>query len=160
MKLDIGCGKQKRPGFIGVDLVEGEEVDYVVDVRNGLPFLDGEVEEIFTSHFLEHLTGSETQKLLKECYRVLKESGTMEIIVPDFIWCVQEFLRLPEEKRWEYPAARIFGLQTHSGEHHKNGFSIERLKWMLTDNKFNVHAVVPIWSHEQRCLLAKVVKDG
>lgn len=157
-KIDIGCGKEKREGFIGVDLVEEEGVDYVVDVRNGLPFADEEVDEVFTSHFLEHLTGPEGLKLLKECHRVLKKSGIIEVMVPDFLYCVKEFLDAHESKRWGWPAAMIFGLQTHSGEFHKNGFSQDRLRAMMRDSGFDVQALVPVWSHSQKCLLAKGVK--
>jgi predicted SAM-dependent methyltransferase len=159
-KVDIGCGKYKLPGYIGIDQEGLEGVDYVMDVRSGLPFAKGEVDEIYTGHFLEHLTGPECLELLKECYRVLKPSGIMEIMVPDFIWCCQEFLREPEEERWKYPAARIFGLQDSPWEYHRNGFSRERLAAIIQDAGFTLHGIVPIWSHTQRCLLAKATKDA
>lgn len=159
-KVDLGCGSGKLPEHIGVDVSPLEGVDYVVDVRNGMPFLDGEIDEIFTSHFLEHLTGPECLKLLKECHRVLAPTGTMEIIVPDFVWCLEAFLKESEETRWGYPAQRIFGQQTNSGELHKNGFTNERLTAMLNDAGFDVQGLVPIWTHSQRSILAKVRKKN
>jgi predicted SAM-dependent methyltransferase len=160
-KVDLGCGKGKLPGYIGIDSepIEGV-VDYVMDVRSGLPFVDEEVDEIYTSHFLEHLTGPECLKLLEECHRVLKPSGIMEIIVPDFVWCLEEFLKTDEEERWGFPAARIFGIQDKPGEYHKNGFTRERLMGILRAAGFKVPGIIPIWSHTQRSLLAKAVKNG
>lgn len=45
------------------------------DIRYGIPFGDSGVDYIYTSHFLNCLFRVETQELLKEAYRVLKEGG-------------------------------------------------------------------------------------
>ena len=49
---------------------------------HGIPFRDGSIRNIFSSHFLEHLTGEQSVKLLKECKRVLKSGGVLRIVVP------------------------------------------------------------------------------
>ena len=175
MKVDLGCGKSKREGYVGVDIVGNEQefpddVDYVVDVRSGLPFVNGEVEGIFCSHFLEHLTDSEGLAVLRECWRVLQNGGVLELITPDFIWCLQRFLALPEEtpdpkdqimgSRWGYAHATIFGHQAHPGEYHKTGFSREKAVAICEQAGFEVQGCVPIWTHNQRCILIKAVKNG
>jgi SAM-dependent methyltransferase len=53
------------------------------DVRFGLPFPDGSVRHIFTSHFLEHLFRSDATTLLQECRRVLEPGGVLRVCVPD-----------------------------------------------------------------------------
>jgi len=53
------------------------------DCRRKLPFGDSSVDYIYTSHFLEHLKRFETEKVLKECRRVLKDGGILRVIVPD-----------------------------------------------------------------------------
>ena len=53
------------------------------DLKNGIPFITGFVDYIYSSHFLEHLTYEEALKLLRECRRVLKTNGLMRFIVPD-----------------------------------------------------------------------------
>ena len=83
VKLDIGCGPNKKEGFIGIDQFPMEGVDVVMDVRKErLPYDDGSVDEIYASHFLEHLTALERVHLLNEAYRVLKHGGTMTVITP------------------------------------------------------------------------------
>ena len=160
IQVDIGCGAYKRPGWIGLDLVELEGVDYVVDVRNGIPFTDAQVDEIYCSHVLEHLTSAEGLKLLKECNRVLKDTGTIEIMVPDFVYALKTFLEAPDDKKWGWPLNMIFGMQTHSGELHKTGFTDDRLRAILGEAGFNVQALVPVWSHDQKCLVAKAMKNA
>lgn len=55
----------------------------ICDLRKRLPFEDSTVKYIYTSHLLEHLTRNETEFLLKECYRVLRNEGVIRIIIPD-----------------------------------------------------------------------------
>jgi SAM-dependent methyltransferase len=53
------------------------------DCRKKLPFEDSSVDYIYTSHFLEHLKRFEAEKILKECWRVLKDGGILRVVVPD-----------------------------------------------------------------------------
>ena len=55
VKLDIGCGKNKRDGFTGVDQYAMEGVDVVCDVRKPWPWEPGTVDEVNCSHFVEQL---------------------------------------------------------------------------------------------------------
>ena len=92
LKLDLGCGPNKRPGFIGVDERKFNGVDVVTDLRKPWPWDDGSVAEVHASHFLEHLTGSERVWFFNELYRVLAPAeygpggnpvkGFASIIVP------------------------------------------------------------------------------
>ena len=82
IKLDLGCGKNKRAGFLGVDSRAFEGVDVVHDLRQTWPWADGSVDEVHCSHFVEHLTASERIHFVNELFRVLKPGGTAQIIVP------------------------------------------------------------------------------
>lgn len=83
VKLDIGCGPNKKEGFIGIDQFPMSGVDVVMDLRKDrLPYEDNSVDEVNASHFLEHLTATERVHLLNEVYRVLKHGGTATVITP------------------------------------------------------------------------------
>lgn len=83
MKLDIGCGSRKQPGFIGVDAIAFEGVDVVHDVRiTPWPWEDGAVEYIHASHFVEHLTREEWVPFFNEAHRVLKVGGQLHVVTP------------------------------------------------------------------------------
>ena len=92
IKIDIGCGKNKKEGFIGVDILEFEGVDKVFNAgKDKWPWKDGTVDEVHASHFVEHLLPAERIHFVNEIYRVLKmpeynngtlKSGFATIITP------------------------------------------------------------------------------
>jgi len=84
LKLDLGCGQTKRgPEYVGVDALDGPAVDIVGDVQEVLRALANEsVEEIYASHFLEHV--DDLEGLVDEFERVLVPSGRLQVVVPHF----------------------------------------------------------------------------
>lgn len=85
LKLDLGCGKNKcAPDFVGVDSIAFPGVEQVVDLRQPWPWVDGEVDEVHSSHTVEHFTNVERVHFWNELYRVLKPGGTARIVVPNW----------------------------------------------------------------------------
>ena len=82
LKLDLGCGKNKQPGFVGVDSLNFEGVDVVTDLRKPWPWADGSVDDVHCSHFFEHLTNPERCHFWNELYRVLKPGMNARVITP------------------------------------------------------------------------------
>lgn len=82
MKLDLGCGKNKKEGFIGVDSRPFDGVDVVTDLRKPWPWENDSVDEVHCSHFVEHLTAPERIHFANELHRVLKTGGKAAIITP------------------------------------------------------------------------------
>lgn len=85
LRLDLGCGVRKenhptrQQGFIGVDLYPVEGVDIVHDLSTfPWPFEDNSVDEIYSSHFMEHFDGDTFIKIMNECYRILKSKQENE----------------------------------------------------------------------------------
>lgn len=87
VRLDFGCGPNKKAGFLGVDCIDFPGVDVVVDIGAGTwPWGDDTVEEAHASHFLEHLTNLhdkwERVHFFNELYRVLKPGAKASLIFP------------------------------------------------------------------------------
>ena len=81
VQLNIGSGSDdQKPGWITVDL-NGAYITY--DLRKKFPLQNSSVQKIYSSHFFEHLPYDDMRKVLKECYRVLKKSGEIYIVVPN-----------------------------------------------------------------------------
>lgn len=81
--LDLGCGDNKKQGCFGIDIVKTNAADYVMDLTSfPWPIADASVDSIHCSHFFEHLTGAQRIKFMEECYRILKDSKQLVIIVP------------------------------------------------------------------------------
>ena len=98
--LNLGCGgnRPKDERWINIDNLHeifpdldrperknmDAEPNYLnADLRNGIPFEDNSVDGILASHFFEHLDAQEALKMMRECYRVLKQGGILRISVPD-----------------------------------------------------------------------------
>jgi hypothetical protein len=84
IKLDLGCGRNKLPGYVGVDLYSPD-----ADVKHDLfkfpfPFASDSITEIHASHFIEHIPHQLRWPFFEECYRILKMDGTMRIFVPSW----------------------------------------------------------------------------
>jgi ubiquinone/menaquinone biosynthesis C-methylase UbiE len=83
IRLDIGCGKTKQEGWVGIDVIAFDGVDHVMNAgTERWPFEDGSVDEAKASHFLEHLKPDERIHFVNELFRVLKFGGKCQVIVP------------------------------------------------------------------------------
>ncbi len=83
MKIYLGCGKDKKEGFIGVDAYPFKGVDVVADLTKGLPFGDSSADYIYTQDFMEHLPPESKVPVINEIWRVLENGGRMEHFIPN-----------------------------------------------------------------------------
>lgn len=84
MRLDLGCGKRPKEGFVGVDSLPFGQ-PYVLDLRvTPWPWQNNSVDEVRCSHFVEHLTGDERITFFNELYRIMKHGANAEIITPNW----------------------------------------------------------------------------
>lgn len=77
IRLNIGAGERNLPGFIPLDGKQGHDA-------TRLDYPNGSVDEIYSSHCLEHIHHRSTLATLAEWVRVLKPGGRIRIAVPDF----------------------------------------------------------------------------
>ena len=82
IKLDLGCGKNKQAGFIGVDRNKYPNVDVVHDLLKPWPWKNDTVAEIHMSHALEHFGGRYRVFIFNEMYRVMQMGAKATIITP------------------------------------------------------------------------------
>lgn len=84
VKIDLGCGSNKKaPEYIGVDFDKCDGVDIVHDIRiTPWPFEDSSVDEVYSSHFFEHLDGKQRISFMNEAYRILKPNKQLIVITP------------------------------------------------------------------------------
>ena len=86
-KLDLGAGPNKKAGFTGVDQTPFPGVDVVHDLRKAWPWPDASIEEVHSSHFVEHLDAMERIHFYNELYRVMKVGAKATIITPHWSSC-------------------------------------------------------------------------
>lgn len=82
-KLNLGCGKDIKKGFVNIDSVKLPGVEIVHDLdKYPWPFKDNEFGLVFCSHVLEHL--SSITRPMEEIWRITKPKGRIVIEVPIF----------------------------------------------------------------------------
>jgi len=101
-KLHIGSGRVALPGWINLDIQPLPEVDVVNDVTEGLPF--DQAQFIFAEHFIEHLPFDAALQFLRECRRVLVETGVLRLSTPNLDWVLRSHY---DPSRWQSTAEPI-----------------------------------------------------
>jgi SAM-dependent methyltransferase len=79
VRLDLGCGSNKPPNFIGIDRYAMPRVDILADLES-LPFASDSVDLILASHSLEHV--SNLLSVMKEIHRICKHGAQVVIVAP------------------------------------------------------------------------------
>ena len=83
--IDIGCGRKKIAGSVGIDTSTMSDADIFLDLNSdSLPFDDESVDFAYSSHTLEHLSKDGFFNVMREVYRVLKPGGQFNVVVPYF----------------------------------------------------------------------------
>jgi len=155
IRLNIGSGIRHKDEdtWLGVDPFTDSNIKaFMWD----LPYKDNEVDEIFSSHSLEHISKFQVPITLKEWFRVLKPEGKLTIWVPDLEWCVNHWLKHKESTGWELDI--IFGNQNHDGEFHKTGFTPSTLRAYVKRAGFVVLKEDKISTHSQQTLAIEAKK--
>jgi predicted SAM-dependent methyltransferase len=144
--LELGAGEKKGKGkWITIDMTKS--CDLFWDLRKGLPFPDDSINKIYSSHFFEHLSFKEAQKMLDECLRVLVPGGSFSICVPNARIYIEAYLgqRSLDKKQffsgWK-PAYNnttkidYVNYVAHLDGHHKYMFDEENLLHILSSKGF------------------------
>lgn len=140
IKLNLGCGNDIRPGYINIDRYNNTgRVDMKCDIGD-LPFEDGSVDEILTSHVFEHIGIMDMYSVLSEWRRALRDKGRLVLYLPDLEHEVNIWLNAPDDKKW-LEVHRIFGAQSHPGNTHFCGFNPASLKSFLESFNFYVDSI-------------------
>jgi len=81
MKIQLGCGRDKRKGYVNVDGSPEVNPDKVWDLeKTPLPFKDNSVEEILANHVLEHIQNF--IPLMHDLWRICKNKTKIKIKTP------------------------------------------------------------------------------
>ena len=130
---------------------------------------DGHLEQIFTSHALEHISHRKVIEVLSLWNKKLQESGTITIIVPDLMYAFKQLRILENEQvpeglysdEWglHSPLSIIYGTHSQPGEYHLGGFTETLLFGALSAAKFkDIEIETKYEDHKMDCLIATAKK--
>jgi SAM-dependent methyltransferase len=81
--LDVGCGLNKVPGAIGLDLAAHTAADVRADLnRFPYPFADDAFDEVIGRHVVEHV--ADVMGFVNELYRITRPGGTIKLLAPHY----------------------------------------------------------------------------
>lgn len=96
-KLNLGCGYNKKEGYVNIDCDVLTHPDIVMDLEKDVfPFEESSVDEVCIYHVLEHI-GDGYFHLLQELYRVCCHGAILDIKVPHHFHSI--FINDPTHKR-------------------------------------------------------------
>jgi hypothetical protein len=129
VKLNVGCGHIPLDGYLNVDSRELPSVDVVADVAS-LPFDDGTLQEIYSSHLLEHFPVEQLNRVvLPHWLTKLRPGAILSAIVPDAEGMISDYVS--GQMTFEELREVTFGLQEYNGDFHFNMFNKNSLKALL-----------------------------
>lgn len=135
LRLNLGCGKDVKPGWVNIDLFSDNPEVVKMDIRR-LDISDNVADEILASDILEHFSHREVDLILIEWSRVLKPGGIIEIRCPNLRLQLNAYMR----GDWNADVASymIFGGQTNPGDYHCVAFDEESIKKHLLNAGFEI----------------------
>lgn len=158
VKLNLGCGGVLRRGYVNID--KYTKADRMMDARH-LEYPDGGIDEVYSSHLIEHIPAPQCDSLLKEWHRVLKPGGLLVIRCPNIATHMRLWLEGTEEFRLA-GVNSIVGAARRPGDLHRNLFDARRLRLLVERAGFTVLSCGECPSRDRKIatgdLLCKAVK--
>lgn len=82
IKLNIGCGRDYREGYVNIDISSLVDADIVLDILEGLPYSNNSVGEIVINNVLTQIeSGEDFIFVMNELHRVCR--GDIYVRVPN-----------------------------------------------------------------------------
>ena len=159
IRLHVGCGGVRWRDFVNVDLYPHREgtidssrdgcvADVFADMRNlGLP--NNSVDEIFSSHTIEHFVQWEAIDMLRDWLRMLKPGGFITLETADFNRCLL-LLLWPRRGRRQLALSQFYGNQWDrlDFETHRYLWSAREIKQRLLEIGYSSVSVShKTWTH-------------
>ena len=131
-KLHLGCGKRVLKGYLHVDCVFYQHIDFVKPIYP-LPFIkDESIDEIYCSHALEYFDFEQAKIVLAEWRRCLCPNGKLRLSIPDF----DQLLKVYNSNNYDIDSiiGPVFGKwSTLDGKHiyHKTIYTNKKIHSLL-----------------------------
>lgn len=133
MKLHLGCGNKKIDGFINIDIRYLPNVDDIDNIKYLRKYKPNSIDEIYSSHTLEHFGRWEYKQVLIRWYELLKPDGVLRLAVPNFESICEYYTKTKDLKSL---IGLLYGGQDYTENYHYNTFDFNSLKEDLTNIGF------------------------
>ena len=90
IKFNMGCGRDRLPGYLGVDM-HSDTADIKQDIMK-LDLPEQCADEIFASHVIEHIPQHRAPMVLEKWLNTLKKGGMLVLETPDLAGLCKDYL--------------------------------------------------------------------
>ena len=90
IKFNMGCGRDRLPGYLGVDM-HSDTADIKQDIMK-LDLPEQCADEIFASHLIEHIPKHRASGVLEKWLATLKDGGMLVLETPDLAGLCKDYL--------------------------------------------------------------------
>lgn len=134
IKLNLGCGRDIKDGFVNIDINSKDPRVVLGDVSR-LNYESGSVDEIYALDILEHFELKRVESVLAEWCRVLKPRGVLFIRTPDLDVIFSRFYTKAQSGEISYQrlSSIIHGGQKTDFDIHYVTFNFSWLKQLLAE---------------------------
>jgi len=137
MNIEFGCGANPtRKDYRTCDVRALPGIDYVCPAWNIDQLVDaGTVDVIFSRHFFEHLTFPQGKLVLSVWHKILSDTGTVEMMIPDMDYHIWQW---QNNKNMDHARAGFWGWQRQvdDGEIwdiHKSGYNFDTMQELVAE---------------------------
>jgi hypothetical protein len=127
-KINIGCGYDKRPGYLNVDMDAACEPDILVTDNDFSQFKRKSFQEVLAHDVLEHIPRAETANALLEWADLLAPGGNLTFQTSSIIGVANLIQEFPSYQDHANFTIYLFGNQQHPGDFHLTGFTDRTLR--------------------------------
>lgn len=129
-KLNFGCGKSRKDGYLNVDITGFSGADKTFDFNIfPYPFQDNEFDEICADNVLEHLDN--IFLVMKELHRLTRSGGKIRIIVP-YYNCYGAYNDLTHKHYFSHKSFEPFYKKTRANYFIQEKFELVEIKLVPT----------------------------
>jgi Domain of unknown function (DUF4214) len=137
-RLNIGCGYDKRPGFLNIDVDPACAPDLLITNNDYSVIPLDHFEEIVAKDVLEHILRSETPTALLDWASWLTIGGTLWINTSSILGVAEQLGKATKYHQHYGWTICLFGNQVHHGDFHHTGFTELTLRVQLMSAGFDV----------------------
>lgn len=154
--IELGGGT--RPYFRpNLDVRKEENVDIVADFNEPLPVDDNSYDGVFSSYCIEHISWRKVKPFLEECYRILKNKGTVVFLTANTERQMEWVL---EHDEWDNDCSCIiFGDQDYDANTHRNSLCPKYAIKLLREVGFTNVIVFP-WGELGTDMIIEAKKES
>lgn len=137
-KLNIGCGYDKRAGYLNVDVDPHCEPDLLIvnDDYSVIPI--NYFEEVISFDVVEHIPRDNCNGAVLDWNRYLVPEGRLLVQTSSILGVAEQLMKVPTfESQFNWTSC-LFGNQKHSGDFHHNGFTEKTLRVLLMACGFQI----------------------